>query len=498
MPIKENRYFNDPGFAQAASNLATLFAPPSGQEAHGWAAANAKNAEARRLADFYAKSLDSTVDRQTLDRIGIGAGVYNPTQGYYAVDQTQQTSRANNAADNQRALEQTRLSNEKDVTTTLLAPVAEGATRFVPPSLSKMYDIDPTQVGVIKATPGDRIVTPDGRTIEGAPKPLNESEFRAQQEARLLASGQLTDTDLLDAINGKETPVKVLGADGKPVFSTPGAAVRQNAPAYVDKGAQAKPTNGTALLADGTQVPARQDENGQWVHAQTGQQLPADVQVFDMSKATGTADQVGLTKTVNSSVQQQLLDTSVAKNTAVALRNLIASNPASQGMVGWMRGTAQNFIQSGGEVAKQFGGQVEQIQQRIAQNLEQNDLGGAFDKNIPAIDMMANLLAFQYAKTTTGERLSNEMLKASRKALGLEGLDANQANSLARIDTAIERMQAQEDILNGALKKGIGAVTVPAPPAPEVNTTIVPPTSAGQNAPIRYERGPDGTPRRVQ
>jgi hypothetical protein len=505
MPIRQNGYFNDPAFAQAASNLAQMFAPPSGSDAAGWAAANAKNAEAQRLADFYTLSKDPNADRSALDRAGIGSGSYTPSQSYYSVDQgtaaqrygydTQaRTSRANNADDNVRALEDRRLQEEglngrnsadngNAITLKMLDPVPDGATRFNPPKIADMYSVPQTQIGVVSPAQGERAFLPDGRVLEGPAKPLTETEWKAQQNQIALDKGLLSSQDIADVVTGTQTPVQVVGPDGAPIYSTPGAAARNGAQAYVNKGAQAKPTNGTALLSDGTQVPAVQGDDGVWRHAQSGQPLPADVKIFDMSKATGTADEVGLTKPVNTSLQQQIIDISVAKDTAVALRDLIAKNPASQGMVGWLRGTTQNFIQSGSEVARQFGGQVEEIQKRIASNLEDNSLGGSFDNNIPAIDMMANLLAFQYAKTTTGERLSNEMLKASRKALGLEGLDANQSNSIARLNVAIERIQAQEGMLNSALKGGVGAISKPAPDAPVVDTNITTSAPAASAAP---------------
>ncbi len=368
----------------------------------------------------------------------------------------------------------------------MLEPVAENASRFVPPKIADMYGVDQTQSGNVSTAPGERVVTADGRVIEGPAKPLTEAEWKAQQGQIAVDKGLVTSQDIADVITGTQTPVQIVGPGGAPVYSTPGAAARTGAPAYVNKGAQAKPTNGTALLADGTQVPAVQGDDGVWRHAQSGAELPADVKVFDMSKATGTADEIGLTKSVNSNLQNQVIDIAVAKNTAVALRDMIAKSPASQGVVGWLRGTAQNFLQTGGELAQQFGGETAKIQKRIADGLEDQGLGGSFDTKIPTIELLANLLAFQYAKTTTGERLSNEMLKASRKALGLDGLDGNQANSLARLNAAIERIEAQEGILNSALKDGVKAISQPAPGAPVADTTIAPAASGGGGP--RFER----------
>ena len=105
MPIARNQHFNSPAFAQAAQNLSSLFEPPSGADVAGWATADAKRAEAKRLADFYDYQRAPDYDRETADRMGVGAGAFTPNQSFYSVDQDNATSRANNADDNARALE---------------------------------------------------------------------------------------------------------------------------------------------------------------------------------------------------------------------------------------------------------------------------------------------------------------------------------------------------------------------------------------------------------
>jgi hypothetical protein len=150
---------------------------------------------------------------------------------------------------------------------------------------------------------------------------------------------------------------------------------------------------------------------------------------------------------------------------------MIASSPASQGAVGWLRGTAQSVLQTGGELGQFFGGNIADVSKAINEGAADAGLSGAFDPKIPAIEMMSNLLAFQYAKTTTGERLSNEMLRASRKALGLEGLTSNQADATARLNQAIEMIDNQRDILQNVRRNGVGGGAVqPAPSGPEPGT----------------------------
>ena len=64
--------------------------------------------------------------------------------------------------------------------------------------------------------------------------------------------------------------------------------------------------------------------------------------------------------------EQDLINIAVAKDTAKQLRQLIADSPASQGAVGWLRGTTQNIIQTGGELGNFFGGQVKEVADAVA------------------------------------------------------------------------------------------------------------------------------------
>lgn len=495
MAIAPNRMYNDPALGRAFSSLAAAFAPPSGSDLMGYASAAAKREEASRLAELYAAAGSPNFDQTVFDRQAIATGLYNPTQGYYAQDQNNATarygidtsaatSRANNAADNVRALEDRRMqeaaamerlgvtdatarygidttadtsraNNTADNERALMAAIIDAATSPVSQGAIRPA-FDPADFGV---------QAPAVPEFSGGTAPLNESQQKAIERQALIDNGVLTDNVLLETILGEKPPVQAVGPDGTPVFMSPGAAVNQGAQPYNEAKADVKVTNGMALLPDGSRVPAFQRPGESiWRHAQTGEQLPHDAQIFNTPQPQGSADDIGLGKPVSNNIQKQLIDIRTAKDTAIQLRDLIKASPASQGAVGWLRGTAQNVIQMGGEVGQYFGGEVANINKRIAEGLEDASLGGAFDENIPAIEMMANLLAFQYAKTTNSDRLSNEMLQASRRALGLDGLTANQASSLARLDKAVEAIERQENMLLGILRSGIGGDETAVPP----------------------------------
>ena len=208
MPIRKNSYFNDPGLAQIGANLADLFAPPSGADAAGWAAANAENAKARRLSDFYTKALDPKTTREELDRYGVGAGSFNPSQSYYSVDQgnatqrygydrSYQSSTENNVRDNARSLQEIQMGVDKDILTAIMTPVAKDATRFIPPEVAEKYELPAQQFGNIDVGQGQTVVTPDGRTIEGAKAPLSVDQWRAQQLEEKRRSGDQRIEDII-------------------------------------------------------------------------------------------------------------------------------------------------------------------------------------------------------------------------------------------------------------------------------------------------------------
>jgi len=169
MPVRSNGYFNNPAFAQAAQNLSSLFEPPSGADAAGWANADAKRAEAQRLADFFTNS--TTLDTDAYDRQGAALGIFNPNAGFgarnmddatkrYGYDTQATTSRANNADDNSTAIQTNKLDNLTD----LFGPVSQDAMRpEIPANIADMY-------GVPNALP----------EVQGNRSPLSETQLNAQ------------------------------------------------------------------------------------------------------------------------------------------------------------------------------------------------------------------------------------------------------------------------------------------------------------------------------
>lgn len=491
MPIRSSGYYNNPAFAQAAANLSSLFAPPSGADAANWSNAQATQAEAARLAQFFQTARDPSTDWSTLDRLYVGVGGApnqtleavdrnNATQRY-GYDRTYEASTENNVRDNLTELEKQQLIEEAafdrlgvtDATERRGQDVTANTTittNRLDNQRSAITDLySPLDQGQVRPAVPDELMEaiglPGVAPVAGAPKPLSEDEVTAEIIRTLDPSAQ-------QAIAFGSTPVTNVQTPAGPRIATTLDAIGQEP--VINRGSEARPDLLNYRTPDGKAGTAIYDMDlNTLVDTQNGQPLPPGSQTFKAQSGGTVEDALGTT--ANNQAERQLLDITVAKNTALRLRDLIESSPASQGAVGWLRGTAQNLIATGGELGDFFGSGVAEAEKALESGLIDQNLAGAFDPNIPAIELMANLLAFQYAKTTTGERLSNEMLRTTKEALGLTGLTANRQSSLARLDSAISLIEDQEEIYRRARAGGVNALatgrTEPVGPAPGAGET---------------------------
>jgi hypothetical protein len=333
-----NRYYNDPNLGAAFSNLAAAFAPPSGSDLAGYATAAAKRQEAARLAEFYNYAKDPNYSREMADRLGIGVGAFGPNQSYYSVDQSNLTSRANNqysadqslagtkytsdnaykastennAADNTRAITTNAADNTRAITTNaadntqksiaaLYGPLnANQSTPVIPSDVAGLVGLPeaiPARRGIVTLNQGERATLPDGQVFNGAAKPLTETELAAQQQAKLVEDGVITQQQLADAITGKNNPVQTVGPDGKtPIYMTPGAATRTNAQPYNPSADNTAMVEGTAVINGVPQQVFRRANDSQYYTADK-QPLPSGTQVFDKAHPTGSSADVGLKPT---------------------------------------------------------------------------------------------------------------------------------------------------------------------------------------------------------
>lgn len=483
MPVKTNRYYNDPNIGAAFSNLAAAFAPPSGGDLAGYAAAAAKREDAARRAQLFENAGAETFDQSIFDRQAVAAGLYNPNQSYYSVglgdatarrgqDISAETSRFNNAADNDRSMLEAILG-------AATGPVSQGAVR---------PGFNPADYGVnVPAVP----------EFAGRAAPLSETQWQAAQNERLRTEGALTDQMMLDAVLGDDKPVEAIGPDGQPVFMSPGAAVRGGA-TPAPSGSESARRDAVAVV-NGRRVPVTRAPSGlEWLTAD-GMPIPGDAEVFQLPQATGSANDIGMTTSVRSGVQDQLISTQQTINTASTLRDMIQANPSSQGVAGMLRGTAQDIIQTGNELGQLMGAGVSDVNAAIRQGLADAGIQTEFfDPSIPAIEMMTNLLAWQYAKSMSGDRVSNEQLRQARQAIGGAGIFANQANSTARLGELIRALETQRQQLQSLEPNfGLGGYSNAPATSPATTGLDEPPTVGSPEEAMQLPSGtvfrtPDG------
>lgn len=450
--------YNNPALGQAFNNIASAFAPPSGSDLYGYANAAATQEKAARLSQLFNAAGSADFNQQVFDRQAVAAGLYNPTQGYYAQDQnnstamrgqdvTAATSRANNAADNERAL-------VAAVMQAASAPVAQGAVR---------PGFNPADYGV-KA--------PAVSEFAGATAPLSETQWAAQQNQRLLDKGSITDEMLIDQIMGERTPVQIVGPDNRPQFASPGAAVRTGAEPFLRSTGSTETKN--YRTANGAVGSAFFDsQSNEWRDTATQQPLPQGAITFN-SSLQGGAEETGLAPTTaNTTNANSMAATLDAMDADIdALSGLLDKNPGIAGLPGTIFGAAQNAGSVLGEMSAAFGGMAPDA--KITVDQAQKALQTITPARNPAIQQfnmgIANL-AYRLAKMNnpSGE-VSRQAYERALESLsgGVLGNNQSAKEALGALKDQVQRNRETE--LNtlrnpGQSLLGTNSVT-PNPPAP--------------------------------
>ncbi|BAU89655.1 hypothetical protein MPPM_1050 [Methylorubrum populi] len=243
MPRTRTALIDPTQLREGFSSLASAFAPPTAQEMLAGAKIRETNQKVSQLADLYSIAGGSDVDQARLDRLAGIAGAYSPNQSLTAVGMNNATSERTNAADNARALRQTRMQQDGELARAMLAPLSTGQTRLVPGNIASAFGVPQTQVGVISLNQGDRAVLPDGRTLDGAAKPLTDDQLRAQILGGLPAGEQR-------AWGLGNTPVETVQSPGGPRI-----VFRSDSVGQAFAPAQAAPTNLARLQAERAALP---------------------------------------------------------------------------------------------------------------------------------------------------------------------------------------------------------------------------------------------------
>lgn len=480
MGTKYNRYYNDPNLGAAFSNLASIFAPPDPTDELAYAQAAKARLETQGLGDLYGLASDPNADAAALDRLGAATGQWSPSSGFgarnmasadrrYGVDvgagvtmRGQDITSGDNRYNTDSVANTSRLNNANtvrgSVISNLFGPLNPGQVRpEVPDEL--MGAIGLSGVG----------------SVAGMPETLSTDEVEAQQLLAAIGGGQYGPADAAASAKSDINVEQIVGENG-PVFATRGDAVGQQP--YINPGSAPAQQIKTYTTPGGRSgMAVFNPSTGVVLDEATGERLPPGTVIGDV-----TDTKQGMTTAFETSDQLRANAVTSALGTIDTLTQLIQSNPASQGIAGRIRGTAQDLVQTGSEFGDLFGGTIEQTIKE-ARAAAANDPGLAaaipqmYDPSIPAIEMLTNVLAWQYAKTFAGDRVSNEQLRTAREAIG-NTLLGNQESSMARLGSLRASLSAEGSRLTkripGTLANELspllagpqGAAPAPAPAAP--------------------------------
>lgn len=326
------RYFNDPSFASAVSNLASAFGPPSpeeylvGEQLRG---ARLENDGRERLF---------TLAGDDFDRLGMVSDLWDPTQSLYRVDQdnatarygidsTATTSRLNNAADNDTA-----------VRTAVFDAAAD-------PSGSQAMDA--ALLNSIFGTSG----LP---TLPGAgPVAPSTDQVKGGLLADAKSAGMITAQDAADAYTS-DIPVEQIVMEGAtdPTIVRRSDAVGQTP--FINKGAEAAPQ--AITFERGGQRVGGFVVDGQFLDA-AGQVLTPEEAgtAAKIGTPQGSNEELGITNS-NTTDYNRVQQTVVTSNLLIDdLTTLIKENAGAAGLPGTLQSVAQNLVQVGRELGAAFG-----------------------------------------------------------------------------------------------------------------------------------------------
>lgn len=448
MPTRANRFYNNPQFAQIASNLSGLFAPPDPRDELAYAQLDAQRVEQQRLSDLW-RQAEGDPDRQ-----GVVAGLYTPNQSMTAVgmrDATTQRGQDMASADRRYGTE---VGAQVDMRGQDMTSADRRYSTDVGAQTSVGNNIRDNQYGLAEAlatqvvgqgeyAAGTSILDDDiaraaglapGTTIEGRAKPLSSDQVVAGAMQDELGRDPTFGTEL--AWRGVDV-AEVIGLDGEAVYAPQGQAARLGLPVAQNAGSRAgmQPIEYTS---GGQQLAGSYDPNsGQYVDA-AGQPLPADASsITELGQLQG--DRAGLGQTSVNAADQRYIASVEAIDLIDDLEQTLRDNPGASGVAGGVQRMSQNLVASVDELSQAFGGRTPTFEE-----IMQSDAGGIVDETgadvsaqyfNPALNesqMLTNQLVWAYAAAQQGSgRVSNQQMEWAQSALGLNGPLSNNQQIMA-------------------------------------------------------------------
>lgn len=218
--------------------------------------------------------------------------------------------------------------------------------------------------------------------------------------------------------------------------------------------------------------PVRTTAVGNMYYDETGvlKPLPFGSSIFTaQTSGEGPEEALGLTPSVTTTLQKQSLALDDITNTIDYITGLAEADPTNFGTVGMAKSTVQDLAAQGNALGQlledESGAAVSKIIER-----ENNVDTSYFDPALPALELMFNTLAYQYAVAIAGnDRISDSDFLVARQAVGDPSSFMGSAEkTLAKMNTLKTMVQQKKNSYSNALKNGLN--TAPAIPTdtPEV------------------------------
>ena len=370
MTTRENpmagRYFNDPSFAAAISNLAGAFAPPSPEEyltaekVKGLRTSNAALADAYGLAgnDF--------------DKLGIVADLYDPSNSYYSVDTAANTARRGQDVAAAAALDTARINGAYGLAGTKLG----------------YYDSMPGLPPEIAAAIGAPAFAPQSGAALGAPAPpLSETEMIAKimaeqspEDQRAMVGVDLAQT--VDPVSGLPVNTSTLDAIGQQPFVNPGSQAAPDAITFDRNGVRMGGFIKNGQFVDAVGTPLTPEEAG------TAAKVGSPV---------GTNAELGITGSNKTKGNEIVAEASYGKERAAKFLALIENNAGVLGIPGTIRGFAQDLVAGANEFGEVYGGigSFDELQSMAANVAQSNgytpEIAQAFNYALEMAYLAANM-----------------------------------------------------------------------------------------------------------
>lgn len=237
--------------------------------------------------------------------------------------------------------------------------------------------------------------------------------------------------------------------------------------------------------------------------ARTGAALPPGM----IASVQGTPEQSGLRPNVQGALQRADIVNQKFKKLITMTREA-ATNPMNFGVTGFVKGTLQDVGQLGQNVATGLGYQgineaLADTQKRAAAaGVSPALLSGVYDPQLNELHTLSDLMVFSAAEALAnqqGRSVSDKDVKLFKDIVGdpREWL-MSQEKYQAKLDTIERIVDAYQNVNTQNLRGGAPSAAAPAapgaaaPPSPAQGAPGAPPAAE------RWERGPDGLPRRVQ